>query len=189
MIPVGPDDAVPECFLLMRHPCQRQHVLGDQFPEREVGLIRRRRAPGFHGVPSFEEPPDLVVECALPSAAGKVVPNGDPHMHNSRCVLTRHLVVQDGEPAPCYDFMGAALCYMTAVLEDSLLRGSMTASGESECGIMAPPREGGPRPHRARGVTLARVSASATVRHRAAVGNEMDAGFARVASMIARDRK
>jgi len=91
MILVRPDDAVPERLLLMRLPCQRQHVLGDQVPEREVGLIRRRRTPGFHGVPSLEESPDLIVECALPAAARKVVPNGDPHRHNSRCVLTGHL--------------------------------------------------------------------------------------------------
>src|SRR5215470_19750882 len=132
MILVRPDDAVPERLLLMRLPCQRQHMLGDQVPEREVGLIRRRRTPGFHGVPSLEESPNLIVECALAAAARKVVPNADPHRHNSRCVLTGHLSVGGGGACTLLLLQGRALCYMTAMLEDSLMRGSLSAACRSE---------------------------------------------------------
>jgi len=66
-------------ILLIGHPVQGHHVLGNDFSEGKVLLIGRGWAPGFHFVPSLEETPDLVIEGTLPSTGRKVVPDRDPH--------------------------------------------------------------------------------------------------------------
>jgi len=84
-------------------------------------------------------------------------------MHNPRCVLTGHVPVWGGGVCIRLLLQGRAPCYMTAMLEDSLMRGPIIASCGSEHVVMAPSREGGPRPRIMHRSGVRRVSASATL--------------------------
>jgi hypothetical protein len=58
---------------------QRPDVLLYDSPERQEGLICSVRAPRFNVVPLFEKSLDVIVQRALTTPAGQVVPNGDAH--------------------------------------------------------------------------------------------------------------
>ena len=74
-------DAVPDPNFLVRFPLEKYHLLRNEIAQGQVGLIGGRGTPRLHHMTTRKQPADLVMEGALCPAAGQVVPNGDPHLH------------------------------------------------------------------------------------------------------------